>query len=1200
MAGTIPVQLVGPAMVDGNAVQDGVRRAMATWSAVAHSRVRLTEPIGGSAGNAPEIGNGINEVGWVEASDSPYFVPGVPCTTVSIYDTISGAMAEADTTCNAMSYQWPPGLFGLASQDNVVDAESAALAAFGVWLGLDASLVFGDPMDAVTGSGRIIRTLAADEYSFARARYGDGTSLNGAISGVARRADGTPIAYAYVLAIGTDNGFIYGSVASESGAYTIQEIAAGTYQVLLRPLTTSSQIVTSVPYRAASIATLDFSPEYFGSGATVVVRNGITASSIDLTASRSGSDPDRNEPNDTREAATPLLVGYSKLGTTHQPFDDDWYTFQTQAGICYAVGTWLHGASVVPVEDGQQFWSRTRLFLYDASGLIGANESRDPPQDDPRNWLTFCESGAGRKLDVDVEQRGPAAGAGFFYSVFVQAIPGGSTVTPSIGALYPGSGWAQREQYVWIDGAGFMPGARVEVRVSSGAWVPSSDVISARCDAGYRCTALKALFPAVAAGAVDVRVTNTNGLSDTKVGAFSSVSAGQGPILDRTPQAFGTRYGSGRTVCIADFDGDGDDDIFKSRDASLPYQLFRNNGDGTFTDVAAESGLVLDPPLDGQSCSFIDIDDDGDLDLYVTNLAPFVSGGSINELYVNQLAETGQARFVRQTPGVLAGGSGRYQTDAAWADFDHDGRLDVVLVDDSYANGPPYLDAIHLLRQTANGSFTDVTSSSGLAGYVAPVTTVKAADFDGDGCDDLALFTFAGASNKLYQGDCHAHFIDRTSASHIADNAPWCTGVAVADFNNDGALDIFCGSDNAGPGPARPRLWINDGTGAFTDRAGQAGLYSAARNMDVVLPLDEDNDGRIDVYIGASENGWPDDRRDVLLRNVGGSVPVFQDVTAQTGMYPTTADGTGICTAAVDEYYCDRDAAAGGTFDWYGDGAQDVFVTGDDPDGLERGSDFLWRNQNDALPTGAASPGNDWIEIELKGANTAVSRVLSNRKGIGARVTVLQGFALQGGAVPTETQCLQTPPPAGVTSLAAEVTAGSRSQSAIPLHFGLGNSMPRDRRVVDCVRVQWPSGLERAYTGIPANTKVLLAEETGRLKVIAVVPNTGANTNSVPTTVLGLRFDRDVSAVPQVYFGSVPARSVTFVSEHELSVLPPLWHVPGIVDVTVVNTDGTSDTLLAAYTFTGSDTYVRLKDPVPMLLTSDGGVRNDPSFVAAH
>jgi len=436
--------------------------------------------------------------------------------------------------------------------------------------------------------------------------------------------------------------------------------------------------------------------------------------------------------------------------------------------------------------------------------------------------------------------------------------------------------------------------------------------------------------------------------------------------------------------------------------------------------------------------------------------------------------------------------------------------------------------------------------------------------------------------------------------SRIADGAPWCTGIAVADFNNDGNTDIFCGTYNAGVGSVRPRLWLNNGSASFTDRASEAGLHAVARNMDVVLALDEDNDGLTDVYIGASENGWLDDRKDVLLKNTGGNPPGFVDVTDAASMYPTTQDGTGLCSAGVDEFYCDRDASAGGVLDWENDGALDAFVTGGDPDFLQRGSDFLWKNGRNVIADGSTAPSNDWIEVALRGANTTQSRVLSNRSGIGARVTVVPRFNLPAGALPTETQCLQNPLPSGVTGATREVIAGNQSQSSTVLHFGLGSSMPFGQKRVDCIRVAWPSGLERAYIGVTANTKVVLAEDVGRMKVINVIPNNGLNTRSDPTTITGLRFDRDVVTVPEVYFGAVPALSVTFVSEHELTVLPPLWQPPGTVDVTVVNTDGERDTLLAGYTYTGSSANVRFKDPSPDMLTVTGVVPNDPDFVSAR
>ncbi len=1172
---------------------------MASWNAIAHARIVLT------AGSVidrrePSIGNGTNEFGWVESSDSPYFIPGVPCTTATIYDTVTGVMDEADTTCNAMAFQWPDNLFGLYTQEGVADAESAALAALGSWLGLDASLRYGDPMYPAAGPGAVVHSLSADQFAFGRHQYGDGSSSYGAISGTVRFLDGSPIPYAYVSTVGGGGHGTYGVAADANGVYTVFEMMVGSYAVVARPLTTDPYTLSSEPYRANPVHNLDFTPEYYGGGLQVQVVDGSTTSGIDITVRRSGSQPDPYEPNDSAATASPLTPGFSKLATTHAALDNDWYWFQTAANTCYVLASGFHGASIVPTQTGEAFWSRTRLAVYEGANLVGRNESKDGYGLDPGNWFTYCETGSGRRLDLEIEQRAPGGGAGFFYTVFVQAVAGGSTLTPTVAALYPNSGWSNRNRFVWIDGAGFMPGSKVDIRLPNASWVAASQVIATRCDGTYHCGALKALFPSATPGLADVRVTNPNGRSVTSDAAFTYLASGHGPVEDRTPQAFDTRYGEGKAVCVGDYDGDGSDDILKTRSGFLPNQLFRSNRNGTFTDVASSSGLYPYSSVFGRSCSFVDVDDDGDLDAYITNVAYSLPSGSASELYANQLTDGGGATFALGTPDGLSGAWSRYKSDAAWADFNNDGRLDVVLAYDSYAGSAPYYEALQYFRQDGNGTFTNGTNSSGLSGYFASVTIVKAADFNNDGCDDLITFTIGGLANRLYRGNCHGYFTDVTSQSHIAEGAAWCTGVALADFNNDARTDVFCGAYNTGTGPVRPRLWLNNGSASFTDRASEAGLYAVARNMDVVLALDQDNDGLTDVYVGASERGAVDDRKDVLLRNTGGNPPVFVDVTDAAGMYPTTQDGTGYCGPGVDEYYCDRDAAAGAVLDEGNDGAQDVFVTGSDPDGLQRGSDFLWQNRRNVIADGSTVPPNDWIEAALKGANTRGSRVLSNRFGIGAWVTVIPRFNLPAGAVPTETQCLQNPLPAGVTGTSKEVLAENQSQSSTVLHFGLGSSLPFGQKRIDCIKVAWPSGLERAYTGVTANNRVVLAEDAGRMKVISVIPNSGPNTRSDPTTITGLRFDRDVVAVPQVFFGAVPATAVTFVSEHELTVLPPMWQPPGTVDVTVVNTDGERDTLLSGYTYTGSSTGVRFKDPVPNMLTLAGEVPNNPGFVASR
>jgi hypothetical protein len=231
----------------------------------------------------------------------------------------------------------------------------------------------------------------------------------------------------------------------------------------------------------------------------------------------------------------------------------------------------------------------------------------------------------------------------------VQAIAGGATRIPTIDGLYPGSGWSHRNRFVWIDGSDFMPGATVDVRLPNAAWVTASQVFVTGCDSTYRCSSIKASFPTATAGFADVRVTNPNGVSTTKLHAFEYLAIPFGPLDDWTPQVFGTRYGQGKAVCVGDYDGDGIDDILKTRNGSLPYQLFRG-GNGTFTDVAASAGLHAYSSVFGSSCSWVDVDDDGDLDAYITNVAYSLPAGSANELYRNHVSDGGTATFTLDTP----------------------------------------------------------------------------------------------------------------------------------------------------------------------------------------------------------------------------------------------------------------------------------------------------------------------------------------------------------------------------------------------------------------------------------------------------------------------------------------------------------------------------------------------------------------------
>jgi hypothetical protein len=224
----------------------------------------------------------------------------------------------------------------------------------------------------VAGSGTVLHLLSADMLAFGRRQYGDGSSSNASISGTVRFSDGTPIPYAYVLAISTGGPEVYGAVAEANGAYTIAEVTAGSYTVVSRPLTTDPYILSSVPYRANPLHNLDFTPDSFAGSVQVGV--GSTTTGIDITAHRSGSQPDANEENDSAGTASPLSLGVSTLATTHWPFDKDWYWFQTTPNTCYVIATGFHGASTAPRRPGDAFWSRTRLAVYAGANLVDQND----------------------------------------------------------------------------------------------------------------------------------------------------------------------------------------------------------------------------------------------------------------------------------------------------------------------------------------------------------------------------------------------------------------------------------------------------------------------------------------------------------------------------------------------------------------------------------------------------------------------------------------------------------------------------------------------------------------------------------------------------------------------------------------------------------------------------------------------------------
>jgi hypothetical protein len=368
---------------------------------------------------------------------------------------------------------------------------------------------------------------------------------------------------------------------------------------------------------------------------------------------------------------------------------------------------------------------------------------------------------------------------------------------------------------------------------------------------------------------------------------------------------------AGAGCAFLDYDGDGWPDVFlvgsgREREGAPLHALYRNNHNGTFTDVTARAGVGGSDY--GMGCAVGDYDGDGDLDLYVTCYGT-------NALYRNN----GDGTFteVAAHAGVATHG---WSTSAAFADYDGDGRLDLYVGRYLVFNAstpqfcprkgvplscsPTLYDAEYgvLYHNNGDGTFTDVTERTGVKSAGKTLGVVWA-DYDGDGRPDLFVAN-DNAPNNLFHNDGGGRFHDVAVASGIAygpqGSAQASMGVDCGDYDGDGRLDfVFTNFQNEGAG-----LYHNEGRTGFLAMADRAGLLAAT------LPvlgfgtgfLDFDNDGHPDLFIA---NGHVQDaiqRVDPgcsfaqprqLLRNRGDGT--FEDLTAASGSALTApAVGRGV------------------------------------------------------------------------------------------------------------------------------------------------------------------------------------------------------------------------------------------------------------------------------------------------------------------
>ncbi len=522
---------------------------------------------------------------------------------------------------------------------------------------------------------------------------------------------------------------------------------------------------------------------------------------------------------------------------------------------------------------------------------------------------------------------------------------------------------------------------------------------------------------------------------------FTDVTAAAGIRFRHNTGAFGKKYlpetmGSG--CAFVDFDADGWPDILllsgrdwpgHARRPSFPA-LYRNNRNGTFTDVTRRAGLAIELYALGVAAG--DYDNDGYDDLYITALEG-------DRLFHNE--RNGTFRDVTRAAGIQ---NANFGASAAWLDYDRDGRLDLFVA--NYVKWSPEkdlyctLDGKHksyctpesypgnssrLFHNLGNGRFEDVTARAGLADRTSKSLGVTILDYDGDGWPDIFVANDT-QPNKLYRNNHNGTFTERAVAAGIAFSedgvARGGMGVDWADYDSSGRPHVAIANfSNQMLG-----LYHNEGHGFFIDEApasavGRASLLTLGFGL---FFFDFDLDGRPDLFVA---NGHIEDDISRVQPRVQYAQPphLFRNLTASgKRRFEEAVDRVG---PELKRPIVARGAAYA---DYDRDGDLDILLT------TNGGPAYLLRNDG--------GNRNGFLRIELKGRQ-------SNRSAIGTVVRVKSASGTQWQMVKSGSSYC--------------------SQSELALTFGLGAA-----NRADTVEVLWPSGTRQSFSNIPEGHLVGIEE----------------------------------------------------------------------------------------------------------------------------
>ena len=510
--------------------------------------------------------------------------------------------------------------------------------------------------------------------------------------------------------------------------------------------------------------------------------------------------------------------------------------------------------------------------------------------------------------------------------------------------------------------------------------------------------------------------------------------------------AFGAKYlpetmGSG--ALFLDVDQDGWQDIFLVNSTKWPgragapsyHALYRNNGNGTFSDVTVAAGLRVE--MYGLGAAAADFDNDGLVDLYVTAYGR-------NRLFRNR----GGWTFEDVTAKAGVAGSG-FSTGAAWVDYDRDGRLDLVVLryvqwavdkdlfctldgtTKSYCTPESYQgQSAALYRNRGNGAFEDVSRAAGIYDPTAKALGIALMDADNDGWIDLFIANDT-QPNRLYRNRGDGTFEDIATRAGVAFNEAGVAragmGVDAADYDHSGRQSVVIGNFSN----EMIALYTNEGTGVFVDEApattiGRASLLTLAF---AAFFFDYDLDGRVDIF---AANGHVADDVNRVQPNVTYAQPphLFRNLGARRFEAVTHTSGADLVRPMVARgaAYADYDL----------DGDLDLLVT------TNNGPAHLFRNDG----------GNrhNALRMSLIGATA--------RDAIGARVqAVVDGIPGPSSMVKTGSSYL--------------------SQSELPITIGLG-----EKSGVTGLRVTWPGGKVEELPAQTANQHLTIQEGGGIVRAV--------------------------------------------------------------------------------------------------------------------